>query len=255
MRIPLPCTHYEELLLKKLVSVVSRTKCGCIALSGGIDTSVILLASILAGFKPKAIAVVYKDGIPKDLPYVIHISKLFNVDLDLIMLDFEDVLRFKEDIISCVGSELDSHGDGGCIEFRNDVVFYTVLMRAKEIGCNCIYLGSGSDELLLGYNYLLTLTNDEVDRTVRKYIHGRYPELRISKCLGVKAIAPFLEPDVVELLLTIPINCLRSERFLGKEVLREILRSYGLEVIASRRKTPAEEGSGTKDICRSIYDY
>ncbi len=255
MRIPLPCTYYEGLLLKKLVNVISRTKCECIALSGGIDTSVILLACIIAGLKPRAITVVYRGGVPKDLPYVIHISKLFNVDLDLTILDSNDVLRIKDDIISCIDNELNSHSDGGCIEFRNDVVFYTVLKRAKEIKCSCIYVGSGSDELLLGYNYLLTLPSDEVDSTVRKFVHGRYPELKISECLGVKTIAPFLEPDVVEVLLMISLNCLRSERMLGKEVLRRILESYGLDVIAFRRKTPAEEGSGTKDICRSTYDY
>ena len=255
MRIPLPCRYYEELLLKKLVDVVSRTKCECIALSGGIDTSTILLACILAGLKPKAIAVVYKEGVPKDLPYIIYISKLFNVNLDLVMLDFKDILNVKGDIINCVGDELNSHGDGGCIEFRNDVVFYTALRRAREINCNCIYIGSGGDELLLGYNFLLTLPSSEVDNTVKKFIHGRYPELEISKCLGVKAVAPFLEHDVVELLLTIPLDCLRSERLLGKEVLRNILESYGLDVIAFRRKTPAEDGSGTKSICKSIYDY
>jgi asparagine synthase (glutamine-hydrolysing) len=255
MRISLPCKYYEELLLKKLINVVNRTKCECIALSGGIDTSVILLACIIAGFKPKAITVAYREGIPKDLPYVIHISKLFNIDLDLIMLDYEEVLSIKDGVINCVGNELNSHKDGGCIEFRNDVVFYVALRRAKEINCNCVYVGSGSDELLLGYNFLLTLPSDEVDNTVKKFIHGRYPELKISKCLGVKTVAPFLEHDVVGLLLTIPLNCLRSERLLGKEVLRNILESYGLDIIAFRRKTPAEDGSGTKSICKSIYDY
>jgi len=255
MRIPLPCRYYEELLLKKLVDVVNRTKCECIALSGGIDTSAILLACMIAGLKPKAITVIYREGVPKDLPYITHISKLFNIDLDLMILDSEDLLNVKDDIINCIGDELDSHGDGGCIEFRNDVVFYVALRRAKEINCNCVYVGSGGDELLLGYNFLLTLPSDEVDSTVKKFIHGRYPELKISKCLGVKAVAPFLEYDVVELLLTVPLNCLRSERLLGKEVLRNILESYGLNIIAFRRKTPAEDCSGTKSICKSIYDY
>jgi asparagine synthase (glutamine-hydrolysing) len=256
MRIPLPCRYYEEMLFEKLVNVVKRSRCKCIALSGGIDTSAILLASIKAGSKPRAFTAIYSEGIPKDLPYVIYLSKLFNIDLEVVSLSYKDAVSIRDDIVNCIGSrELDSHRDGGCIEFRNDVVFYTVLKSAKEFGCNCIYVGSGADELLLGYSFLLTLYGEALEDTIKRFIHGRYPELRIGSCLNVETVAPFLEEEIIDFILEIPLNCLRSERMLGKEVIRYMLDFHGLDAIAWRRKTPAEEGAGTKSLCVSIYDY
>ncbi len=244
------------MIFRKLIEVVAETRCDCIALSGGIDSSTILLAAVSAGVKPKALTVVYGGGLPKDLPYVIYLSKALNVDLEIIKMDTNDALSMWEDIVRCVGiNGINSHGDGGCIEFRNDLVFYMAMKRAKELRCRCIYVGSGGDELFLGYNYLLHMSSTDIEDVINNVVHhGRFPEIEIAKCLGVNAIAPYLTKDIISLATTIPLQCLRSERMLGKEVLRDVLVAHNLGFVALRMKEPAEEGAGTKIICKSIYD-
>jgi asparagine synthase (glutamine-hydrolysing) len=43
------------------------------------------------------------------------------------------------------------------------VVFYTTLIKAKELGCKCIYIGSGGGELFAGYSFMLRLPENEVE--------------------------------------------------------------------------------------------
>jgi asparagine synthase (glutamine-hydrolysing) len=251
----MPCHIYEEIVLKKLVEIVSRSRCDCIALSGGIDTSTVLLATKLAGLNLRGYVVVYRGGIPRDLPYTIYISKHLGVDVEYVFIDYNDVENLIENVIECIGREnIDTHGDGGCIEIRNDIVFYTVLKRARDDGCRCVFVGSGGDEVFAGYSFMLSLREDELIKTIEKMSRGRFPELQIAKCLGIEVSAPLINPELVDIAMEIPIDCIRSQLMKGKEVLRSILNSYGLHIVGGRVKVPAEEGAGTREICRSILD-
>lgn len=255
MRIPIPCYTYVDLLFKKLVEVVSMYRCDCMALSGGIDTSVILLATLEAGFKPKGYIATYSLGLPKDLVYVDYISKVFNVDVELVQILNEAVEDLKNRVIECIGiDKIDSHKDGGCVEVRNDIVFYTTLKKARDDGCKCVFVGSGGDELFAGYGFMLNLISKNLEETIHRLARGRYAELEIAKCLGVKVAAPFLDKFIIEFAEEIPIECIRSEKMVGKEILREILNRKGLYFVSERTKTPAESGAGTIAICKSIYD-
>jgi len=251
----MPCHIYEEIVLKKLVEIVSRSRCDCIALSGGIDTSTVLLAAKLAGLNPRGYVVIYRGGIPRDLPYVTYISKQLGVDIEYVFIDYSDVENLVKNVVNCIGREnIDTHGDGGCIEVRNDVVFYTVLKRAKEDGCRCIFLGSGGDEIFAGYSFMLSLTEDELIKAIEKMSRGRFPELQIAKCIGIEVSAPLINPEIIDIAIEIPIDCLRSQLMKGKEILRSILNSHGFYLVGDRVKVPAEGGAGTKDICRSTFD-
>ena len=106
--------------------------------------------------------------------------------------------------------------------------------------------------MFIGYRFMIYKHSDELEKLVLKYaFHGRYPELVISNCLGIEVIAPYLTDEVLNTALKIPITCLRGHLMRGKEVLRLILESLGLDFIANRVKTPAESGAGT-DILSSL---
>lgn len=255
MRMPMPCPIYSELLFRAIRDVIEKKRCDCIALSGGIDTATVLVAALSVDVKPRGYVVVYEDGIPKDIVYAEYLAKIFSIDMRYVFIDKQNVAGVVQEIVKCVGKEkIDSHGDGGCIEIRNDLVFYTVLKKALEDGCRCIYTGSGGDEIFAGYSFLINLRTNELEEAIKKLAYGRYPELELAKCIGIDAISPFLDESVLGMALQIPIQCLRSEAMKGKEILRDILRVNGFQLIAERVKTPAESGAGTKAFCKSVYD-
>jgi hypothetical protein len=56
------------------------------------------------------------------------------------VIDYDDIEDLVNSVVKCVGGEnMDSHGDSGCIEIRNVVVFYASLKRAKRDECICVY--------------------------------------------------------------------------------------------------------------------
>lgn len=256
MRLRMPCHVHAYRVFARLVEVLRARVCDCITLSGGVDTTLILLAATAAGIRPRGYSVIYSSGLPKDLPYVIYVSKMLNIEVRLVALTPENVDSVKGEIVKCLGAEaIKSHDGEGCVEIRNDVVFYAALKSAQDDGCHCVYVGSGGDELFAGYSFLINLTEEELEEALTRLARGRYPELEVAKCLGVEVFAPFTEERIMDVVAGIPLSCLRSERLLGKEVLRALLADKGLHIVSERLKTPAEEGAGTKTLCRSVYDH
>lgn len=255
MRTKLPCYIYSHRIFRKLIEIIDKHRCNCIALSGGIDTTTILLAAIETGLKPRGYTAIYIHGLPKDLSYVDYLSKKLNIDLRYVYIEYKDVEKFIASVVNCIGRDkINSHKDGGCIEIRNDIVFYAILTKARDDGCECIYVGSGGDELFAGYRFMLSLYEIELEEAIDRLSRSRYPELEIGRCVDIEVIAPLINEAIIDIVKEIPIVCLRSEKMLGKEVLREILDEKDLYIVSKRAKTPTESGAGTISICRSIYD-
>lgn len=249
------CYHYAEKLFRKLIDLAEKRPCDCIALSGGIDTSIILLAAVERGLRPRGYVVFYEKSVPRDLFYSNYLSKIYGIELVYVMISERDIDYLRRRVIECIGREkIDSHGDGGCVEIRNDIVFYSVLERATRDNCECIYTGSGGDELFAGYSFMNNLTSTELERSIEKMVKGRFPEIEIARCINAPIEPLFLRREFIEEAIKTPIECLRRQDLRGKEILREILRSRGLHMISERTKTPAESGAGTIAICRSVYD-
>ena len=213
-------------------------------MSGGIDTSTVAVAARLEGLSLRGIVAYYTHGIPRDLAYVGYVAARLGIDLHLISVTDKYIASKVGYIIKCVDRK-------DYIEIRNDVVFLRALEEAKKIGCRCVLLGDGGDEVFAGYSFMLSLTDRELIKAItRMATQGRYPGLELAKCLGVKAVAPLLSNKVLELVLGAPILCIRGENNAGKSLLRRILSRYGLGLIADRPKTPAEQGAGTDTLTR-----
>ncbi|OYT47087.1 MAG: hypothetical protein B6U85_06110 [Desulfurococcales archaeon ex4484_42] len=240
-----PCHTLAVLLIKSLTNVLLKNKCDCIALSGGIDTSVIAALAKRVGMSLRAYTSIYVEGTPRDLPYVNYLEKVLGFKINYIWID-KEYIEDKIDIIRrCVRTN-------DYIELRNDLVFYSVLEKALNDKCKCIYIGSGGDEVFVGYSYMIySLSKDLANLTVKYAANGHYPELILGKCLGIKVVAPYLSEEVLSIALRLPISCLRGVLMRGKELLRYILKSLGLDIIADRAKTPAEAGTGT-DVIASL---
>lgn len=255
MRLRICCEFFQDRIYRILRDVILESRCDCIALSGGIDTSLIALIARFSGLDLRGFISMYLGGIPRDIYYASYLARVLGIELEFVPIDPLKANEIAEKVVECIGRDrIDSHGDGGCIEIRNDIVFYSVIEHARR-KCKCIYTGSGGDELFAGYTFMLHQRSDDLESIIERYaFKGRYPELEIAECLGVRVISPYLDKRIIDLALEIPVECLRSSSMKGKEILRRILEERGLELIASREKTPAESGSGTKIFCRSSYD-
>ena len=242
------CFSLGEIVLDAIRRGVRGQGCDCIAMSGGIDTTVVALAARLEGLGLRGIAAYYVNGVPRDLAYVGYVAARLGIELHLAPVTNEYIASKVGYVVKCTGRR--DH-----IEARNDVVFLRALEEAKRLGCKCVLLGDGGDEVFAGYSFMLALGTRELRETIlRMATRGRYPGLELAECLGIRAVAPLLSDEVIELVLKAPSICIRGWSNEGKALLRSILRRHGLELVASRPKTPAEQGAGTDGLTREFLE-
>ena len=211
-------------------------------MSGGLDTTLVGLAARLAGLRLRAVTVYYAGGLPRDLAYALYAARVLGFEHHLLLVDDGYISSRLGLVLGCTGRR-------EVIEARNDVVFLAALEWSAENNCKCIYTGDGGDELFAGYTFLRVLDSRElVEAILRLGARGRYPALELGDCIGVRVEAPLLNDEVLEAVLEAPVECIRGWLLEGKGVIREILERHGLYLIASRLKTPAEEGAGTSSI-------
>jgi len=235
----LSCATAAELVLGAIRRSVRSAGCDCVSMSGGIDTSVVALAARLEGLHLRGVTAYYVGGLPRDLPYAAYVAAKLGIELHTAPVTDEYIASRTGFVLSCTGRR-------DYIEVRNDVVFLRGLEEARRLGCRCVLLGDGGDEVFAGYSFMQALDSRELRETIlRMATRGRYPGLELAECLGVEAVAPLLSDEVIETVLNTPMHCIRGWSNEGKAILREILRTHGLRLVAERPKTPAEQGAGT----------
>ena len=110
---------------KVLETAVAKCKSEWIALSGGLDSSI--LAHLLKDQKPQAITIITKDFLGTDLTYAQIIAKHTELSLSLMQVNMEDVLDSISETIRILGNFND-------IEIRNSIVPYIYLSSLKKKG-------------------------------------------------------------------------------------------------------------------------
>ncbi|AEM38497.1 asparagine synthase [Pyrolobus fumarii 1A] len=238
----LPCDAIGELLLDAVTRFVRSTGCDCIALSGGIDTSFVALAAHLAYAKLRGVTVYYAGGLPRDLYYASFVARRLGIEQEYVMVDYSFIASRAALVLECTRRR-------DYIELRNDVVFLAAIEWSLEKHCKCLLTGDGGDELLAGYSFLRLLDSRSLREAIlRLGVRGRYPSLELAECIGARVEAPLLNDEVVEIVTSAPIECIRGWLLEGKHPLRAILEKYGLWPVATRTKTPAESGAGTDTL-------
>lgn len=242
------CLEHGLRLFYKLVEYVRAARCDCIALSGGIDTSLVALAARTAGLELHAVTVYYSNGLPRDLWYAVSLAKTLNLQHEILEINDDYIASRARMIIECTGRS-------DYIEVRNDAVFLAALEWSATHSCRCLFTGDGGDELLAGYTFLRTLRGNELRRAqYRLGVAGRYPALELADCIGVKVEAPLLYDEVISIAVSTPTCCLLGDSLEGKHIARLVLEDAGLEWLAWRPKTPAEAGAGTDILTRDALE-
>ena len=241
-----------EDISKKLYDILKEScescKSNSIALSGGLDSSII--AYFLKERKPKSIAIIAKDFVASDLTYSQRISKEFNIPLVISQISTTDILNAIEGTVKILKNFND-------IEIRNNVVMYLAIKWAKDQNISGIITGDGADELFAGYNFLINKSEDELEKEIKRVCSVmHFPTYEIGEALGITVESPFLNENLIEFSKTIPSNFkVRDEKRKrhGKWILRKTFEKHIPMQIAWREKSPMQDGSGTAGLS-NLFD-
>ncbi|WP_255465147.1 asparagine synthase-related protein [Nitrosopumilus sp. b3] len=230
-------------LYKVLEDSCNSCKSNLIALSGGLDSSII--AYFLKSRKPKAIAIIAEDFVSTDLTYCQRIAKEFGLHLTIYQVKTAKILEAVEETIKILKNFND-------IEIRNNVVMYLAIKWAKDNGEKSIITGDGADELFAGYSFLVNKPENELEAEITRVCSVmHFPTQKIGKEIGIEIESPFLNDKVVELAKKIPANLKvknENEQRHGKWILRKTFEEFLPKQITWREKSPMQDGSGTAGL-------
>ena len=233
----------EEQCMRILTNAVNECKSDWIALSGGLDSSI--LAHLRKDQKPETMTIITKDFLGTDLTFAQIIAKHLGLPLSLIQVSMEEVLDSINETIKILGNYND-------IEIRNSIVPYIYLTTLKKKGVDSVITGDGADEVFAGYNFLLKKSDEEIGeelKRIKKIMH--FPSKDIARSLNMKVETPFLNEELIkfsdEIEISKKINVKDGEKF-GKWILRETFEKYLPNNITWREKSPMQDGSGTNNL-------
>ena len=233
----------EEQCMRILTNAVNECKSDWIALSGGLDSSI--LAHLRKDQKPETMTIITKDFLGTDLTFAQIIAKHLGLPLSLIQVSMEEVLDSINETIKILGNYND-------IEIRNSIVPYIYLTTLKKKGVDSVITGDGADEVFAGYNFLLKKSDEEIGeelKRIKKIMH--FPSKDIARSLNMKVETPFLNEELIkfsdDIEISEKINAKDGEKF-GKWILRETFEKYLPNNITWREKSPMQDGSGTNNL-------
>ncbi len=216
--------------------------------SGGVDSS--LITALAARHVPDITLITIGFSGSNDVKWASTAAQLLGLENNLILkiIDIDDV----ESTIPCIIEALET-ADPMAISLG--VPLYIASTEAKSRNIDLLLTGQGADELFGGYHRYKEIAKGgasalheaiaaDVARLPRRDI---LRDNTVAEVAGIKLAAPFLDPDVVELALSIP-AALKVREFDGELVGKYILRRAAEGVvpagIAWREKKAFQYGSG-----------
>lgn len=217
-----------------------------VILSGGLDSSIVL-ANVLT-MHPDCVALTIGAPGSDDLVYARRLCAEFGVRHEVIDVQPGDIRA--GDIRAAIRmSELTEYGD-----IINAVVSVPLFARARELGVKVVLTGDGSDELFAGYPMYELVGAAVSERLFVHMIRNLHrTELqrvdRVSMGNGVEARVPYLDPEVVELALRLPLGLKvrdGQEKWIMRQAFADVLPRY----ILRRPKNPMSHSSGLHERAR-----
>ncbi|ACV24138.1 asparagine synthase (glutamine-hydrolyzing) [Methanocaldococcus fervens] len=241
---------YLDKALKK--SVLKRVrgldKVGIIC-SGGVDSSLIAkLASLYCE------VILYAVGTEnsEDLIYAEKLTKDLNLKLRKKIISEEEYESYVFKVAKAI-DEVD------LMKIGVGIPIYAASEMAKEDGLKVVLSGQGADELFGGYarheRIYKEKGEEELKKELLKDVNNLYKvnlerDDHCTMANGVELRVPFLDEEVVEIALSIPVDYKISE--LRKKILRDVASQYLPDYIAYRPKKAAQYGSGGEKIIYKV---
>ncbi len=216
--------------------------------SGGVDSS--LITALAARYVPDITLITVGFPGSNDVKWAPDAAQLLGAENSLILriIDLDDVG-------STIPRVMEALETADPMAISLGVPLYIACTEAKSRNINLLLAGQGADELFGGYHRY-----KEIAREGPSALHeaiaadvARLPKrdiLRdntVAEAAGVKLAAPFLDPDMVELALSIPAELKVREvdgELVGKYILRRAAENVVPAGIAWRDKKAMQYGSG-----------
>ena len=178
-----------------------------VLLSGGLDSSILtgLTAQLLRRTEPTNRLPTFSIGLDRDAPDLVAAREV----AAHLGTDHHEVLFSPEEGIAAIGDviyHLESHD---VAEIRSAIPIFLVNRAARAQGIKVTLCGEGSDEVFGGYLYTYLAGSAEAFQSesvslvtnLHRNILGRVD--KISMAHGIEARVPYLDPDFLDLAMTI----------------------------------------------------
>ena len=222
--------------------------------SGGLDSSYLALLlkeiSQNIALKIKLYAVGVEGS--HDVEAAIYASKFLNLDLEICEVTEELVREALPDVVKAIG-------DDNLMKIGVGLTTYFATQMAARDGLKVAISGQGADELFGGYKrYVQSFIDETLNYDLREGMSNMYHvnlerDDACSMLNSVELRLPFLDKNLVELVLNIPDNkkIVSMHDDMRKSILRKIAFEEGLDYeIAYRPKKAAQYGTGIDKILR-----
>ena len=243
-----PAQIARELRRRLAAAVAARLQDGPVGgwLSGGLDSS-----ALAALARPHVQHLhTFAAGLPgaPDLEYARMVA-------DFVGTAHHEVVVRPRDLLAALPETIYYLGSFDALLVRSSITNYLVAGKAAEY-VPAVLSGEGGDELFAGYGYLkaldpAALSTELLDITGR--LHNTALQ-RVDRCAaahGLVAYVPFLDPQVVDYALRIPVG-LKLRDGVEKWILRQALAGLLPERVLYRPKAKFWAGAGIGEI---LSDY
>ncbi len=217
-------------------------------LSGGLDSSAMAALAAPRMKKLSTFAAGVK-GAP-DLKYARMVAEFIGSDHHEVIPSFDDLLS----ALPAVIYHLESFD---ALLVRSSITNYLVAKKASEY-VDAVFSGEGGDELFAGYDYLKSLDpkalpGELIDITSRLANTALQRVDRSASAHGTVAHVAFLDPEVVDYALRIPVEY-KLHDGVEKWILRRALDGELPEEVLSRKKAKFWQGAGIKELISDHAD-
>lgn len=231
---------------------------GCL-LSGGLDSSIVSSITASLSDHPLHTFTIGLDG-ATDIQYAEKVAKHIGSIHTTFITTMEEALEAIEKVIYTIESY-------DCTSVRASVWQYLLGKKIREnTDIKVLLTGEGSDELMSGYMYFHKAPN-EIESHLENIrlledIH-RFDGLRVDRamsCHGLEVRIPFLDPDFVQLYLSLPASLRRAGTGrMEKQLFRDAFRDTNLlpsDVLYRRKEAFSDGTSGNeKSWFRMVQEH
>lgn len=222
----------------------------CTLLSGGIDSSIITYLLSMGNLGLVAYTAVYNEK-SNDLKYARKLAKILGIELREVKIPKPS----KKDLVKII--EIIEMPYKAQIEIG--WICYWLAKKIREDGFKVVFSGEGSDELLASYAFSYYSLKTQDFQQYRKDLfltQERKNFCRTNKIFmhfGVESRLPFLNKELVEFLLSLPVEIVRDGKNL-KNILSTAFCSTPIpQEILYRPKVAFQDGAGIKEDIQELF--